>query len=63
MLRRLAAQDAPRFSAVARAAKEALLHVRTVQAARTATGGRGSAGLAAVQPGPVNRSVYDAKSG
>lgn len=63
LLRRLAAQDSPRLSAVARAAKEALLHVRTVQAARAATTPQPPPGMRQLQPGPVNRSVFDAKSG
>jgi Zn-dependent metalloprotease len=63
MLRRLAAQDSPRLSAVARAAKEALRHVRTVQAARAATTAETPPGMRQPQPGPVNRSVFDAKSG
>ncbi len=63
MLRRLAAQDSPRLSAVARAAKEALRHVRTVQAARAATTAETPPGMRQLRPGPVNRSVFDAKSG
>ncbi|KRE50417.1 peptidase M4 [Arthrobacter sp. Soil736] len=63
LLRRLAAQDSPRLSAVARAAKETLLHVRTVQAARAATTPQSPPGMRQAQPGPVNRSVFDAKSG
>jgi Zn-dependent metalloprotease len=63
MLRRLAAQDSPRFSAVARAAKEALRHVRAVQAARAATAAEPPPGMRQLRPGPVNRSVFDAKSG
>ena len=63
LLRRLAAQDSPRLSAVARAAKEALLHVRTVQAARAASAAEAPPGMRQLQPGPVNRSVFDAKSG
>lgn len=63
MLRRLAAQDSPRLSTVARAAKEALRHVRTVQAARAATTAESPPGMRQLQPGPVNRSVFDAKSG
>jgi Zn-dependent metalloprotease len=64
MLRRLAAQDSPRFTAVARAAKEALLHVKSVQAARAAPSAPViPPGMRQLQPAPVNRSVFDAKSG
>src|SRR6476661_3579876 len=63
LLRRLAAQDSPRLSAVARAAKEALLHVRTIQTARAATTPQPPPGMRQPQPGPVSRSVFDAKSG
>ncbi|MFE4834198.1 M4 family metallopeptidase [Arthrobacter sp. NPDC056691] len=62
ILRRLAAQRSPRFSAVARAAREALLHVGAVHAARTAAPSA-PAGIRQLQPSPVNRSVFDAKSG
>ncbi|MEO8284216.1 MAG: M4 family metallopeptidase [Pseudarthrobacter sp.] len=60
MLRRLARQDAPQFSAAARAAKEALSHVRSFQAARTAPRPAVPPGLRDVQPGPPIRSIYDA---
>lgn len=62
ILRRLAAQGSPRFSAVARAAREALLHVGAVHAARTSAPSV-PAGIRQLQPTPVNRSVFDAKSG
>ncbi|XAS66111.1 M4 family metallopeptidase [Micrococcaceae bacterium Sec5.7] len=62
ILRRLAAQDAPRFSAVARAARETLLHVRTVQAARALPAPAQTPGMRQVQPGPPNRTLYDAQS-
>ncbi|MBT2550875.1 M4 family metallopeptidase [Arthrobacter sp. ISL-65] len=62
ILRRLAAQRSPRFSAVARAAKEALLHVGAVHAARTSAPSA-PAGIRQLEPAPVNRSVFDAKSG
>lgn len=62
MLRRLAAQDSPRFNAAARAAKEALLHVKTVQAARTAPAPATPPGVRQLQPAAPNRSVFDANS-
>ena len=60
LLRRLARQDAPQFSAAARAAKEALIHVRSVQAARAQPAPATPSGLRQVQPGPPNRTIYDA---
>ncbi|WP_104042282.1 M4 family metallopeptidase [Arthrobacter sp. ZGTC412] len=60
LLRRLARQDAPEFSAAARAAKEALGHVRSVQAARTQAAPGVPAGVRQAKPGPSNRSVFDA---
>ena len=62
ILRRLAAQRSPRFSAVARAAKEALLHVGAVHAGRTAAPSA-PAGIRQLEPAPVNRSIFDARSG
>ncbi|WP_354253384.1 M4 family metallopeptidase [Arthrobacter sp. UYEF21] len=60
LLRRLARQDAPQFSAAARAAKEALSHVRSVQSARTSPVPAAPPGLREAQPGLPNRSIYDA---
>ncbi|MDQ0868833.1 Zn-dependent metalloprotease [Arthrobacter sp. V1I9] len=60
LLRRLARQDAPEFSAAARAAKEALGHVRSVQAARMQAAPDVPAGVRQAKPGPSNRSVFDA---
>ena len=60
LLRRLARQDAPQFSAAARAAKEALSHVRSVQESRAQPSAVTPPGLRQVQPGPPNRSIYDA---
>jgi Zn-dependent metalloprotease len=60
LLRRLARQDAPQFSAAARAAKEALIHVRSVQAARAQPVLAAPSGLRQIQPGPPNRTIYDA---
>ena len=60
LLRRLARQDAPEFSAAARAAKEALGHVRSVHAARTQAAPDVPTGVRQAKPGPSNRSVFDA---
>lgn len=60
LLRRLARQDAPQFSAAARAAKEALTHVRAVQSARTAPAPSAAPALRDVRPGSPNRTIYDA---
>lgn len=60
LLRRLARQDAPEFSAAARAAREALGHVRSVQAARTQAAPEVPAGVRQAKPGPSNRTVFDA---
>jgi Zn-dependent metalloprotease len=60
ILRRLARQDAPQFSAAARAAKEALSHVRSVQSARMAPGPAVPPGIRDARPGPPKRSIYDA---
>jgi Zn-dependent metalloprotease len=61
LLRRVAAQGAPQFSAAARAAKEALLHVKSVQAARTMPSPSVPAGVRQLKPGPPRRSIYDAE--
>nr|WP_255768408.1 M4 family metallopeptidase [Pseudarthrobacter sulfonivorans] len=60
MLRRLARQDAPELIAAARAAKEALSHVRSVQSARTAPQPVAPPSLRDVRPGLPSRSIYDA---
>jgi Zn-dependent metalloprotease len=60
LLRRLARQDAPEFSAAARAAREALGHVRSVHAARTQAAPEAPAGVRQAKPGPSNRTVFDA---
>ena len=59
--RRLARQAAPGFSAAARAAREALGHVKAVHAARTQAMPELPAGLRAATPGPSNRKIYDAE--
>lgn len=60
LLRRLARQDAPEFSTAARAAKEALSHVRSVQSARTTAAPAVPPGVRTIQPDRPNRSIYDA---
>jgi Zn-dependent metalloprotease len=60
LLRRLARQNEPRFSAAARAAKEALSHVRSVQSARTHPTPTVTPGLRDIKPSPPYRSIYDA---
>lgn len=61
LLRRLAARHEPRLSAVARAAKEALLHVRSIQATRAHPLPAVPSGIRQLKPGPPSRTVYDAK--
>ena len=60
LLRRLARQDEPRLHAVANAAKEALLHVRSVQAARAANGAVAPPGVREARPALPKRTVFDA---
>jgi Zn-dependent metalloprotease len=63
LLRRLAAlQQEPGLNIAARAAKEALQHVRSFQASRLAPGPAAAPGLRQLTPGPPQRSVYDAKA-
>jgi Zn-dependent metalloprotease len=62
ILRRLATQGSPRYAAVARAAREALLHVGAVHAARTSVPSV-PAGVRQWETAPVNRSIFDAISG
>jgi Zn-dependent metalloprotease len=61
LLRRLAARDEPRLSAVARAAKEALLHVRSIQATRALPLPAVPSGIRQLKPGPPSRTVFDAR--
>ena len=62
LLRRLAAQTSePRLEAAARAAREALLHVKSFQAARAAAAPTAPPGIRQVAPGPPQRTIYDAK--
>ena len=63
LLRRLAAQHhEPRLQVAARAAKEALQHVKSFQASRAAPAPAVSPGLRQLTPGPPQRTVYDAKA-
>ncbi|MDQ0755832.1 M4 family metallopeptidase [Arthrobacter sp. B3I4] len=62
LLRRLAAQHSePRLQAAARAAREALQHVKSFQASRSAPAPAVPPGLRQLTPGPPQRTVYDAK--
>ncbi|KRE84365.1 M4 family metallopeptidase [Arthrobacter sp. Soil764] len=60
LLRRLAQQDAPGFSSAASAARKALGHVESFQAARAQAVPVLPPSLRQAKPGPVNRTVYDA---
>ncbi|MET3809011.1 M4 family metallopeptidase [Arthrobacter sp. UYEF3] len=63
LLRRLAAQhQEPRLQIAARAAKEALRHVKSFQASRVAAAPVTPPGLRQLTPGPPQRTVYDAKA-
>ncbi|MGO4435519.1 peptidase M4 family protein, partial [Paenarthrobacter sp. RAF9] len=62
MLRRIAAQNEPRLRAVARAAKESLLHVKGLQALRTAPLPAAPPSARQAKPGPPKRTIYDAGS-
>jgi Zn-dependent metalloprotease len=61
LLRRLAAQQEPRLSEAARAAKEALLHVKSFQASRAVPIPTAPPGMRELKPAPPERTVYDAK--
>ncbi|HSU47416.1 MAG TPA: M4 family metallopeptidase [Arthrobacter sp.] len=60
LLRRLAQQDAPGFSSAASAARAALGHIESFQAARAQAVTVSPPGLRQVKPGPVNRTIFDA---
>ena len=60
MLRRIAAQSEPRLWAVARAAKESLLHIKDLQAVRAAPAPSTPPSAMAAKPGPPKRTIYDA---
>lgn len=62
LLRRLAAQQEPRLSEAAQAARTALLHVKTFQASRAPASPAAPPGMLEVKPGPPERTIYDAKS-
>ncbi|MET4094811.1 M4 family metallopeptidase [Arthrobacter sp. UYCu712] len=61
MLRRLAAQQEPRLSGAARAAREALLHVKSFQASRIVPSPAPPPGMRGLKPASPERTVYDAK--
>ncbi|MFF2344188.1 M4 family metallopeptidase [Pseudarthrobacter sp. NPDC058119] len=63
MLRRLAQQDAPEFTSAASAARKALGHVESFQAARSQAVPALPPGLRQEKPGPVERAIYDAGGG
>ncbi|WP_018760142.1 M4 family metallopeptidase [Arthrobacter sp. 135MFCol5.1] len=60
LLRRLAREAAPQYSAAASAARKALGHVESFQAARAQGVATPTAGLRQAPPEPVARSIYDA---
>ena len=60
MLRRLAQQDAPEFTSAASAARKALVHVGSFQAARAQAAPALPPGLRQEKPAPVRRAIYDA---
>ena len=62
MLRRLAARPEPRLRAIARAAKESLLHIKGLQAARALPVPATPPGARQVTPTPPKRTIYDAAS-
>ncbi|MDR6988905.1 Zn-dependent metalloprotease [Paenarthrobacter nitroguajacolicus] len=62
MLRKIAAQNEPRFRAVARAAKESLLHIKDLQAIRTAPIPAAPPSARQAKPGPPKRTIFDAGS-
>jgi Zn-dependent metalloprotease len=61
LLRRLAAQREPALSGAARAAREALLHVKSFQLSRTAPAPAVPPGMRGPTPAAADRTVYDAK--
>ncbi|MFP3578338.1 M4 family metallopeptidase [Arthrobacter sp. SIMBA_036] len=63
MLRKLAVQNEPRLQAVAQAAKESLLHLKNLQAVRSAPLPPAPPSARQSKPGPPNRTIYDAESG
>ncbi|WP_189014346.1 M4 family metallopeptidase [Paenarthrobacter histidinolovorans] len=62
MLRRIAAQNEPRLRAVARAAKESLLHIKGLQAIRTAPVPAAPPSARQAKPGPPKRTIFDART-
>lgn len=62
LLRRLARQDAPGFSSAAAAARKALGHVESFHLTRAQQVPAVPPGVLPAKPGPVNRTIYDARS-
>jgi Zn-dependent metalloprotease len=62
LLRRIATQQEPRLSGAAEAARKALLHVNTFQAARAEPSPLAFPGMIGAKPGPPERTIYDAMS-
>jgi Zn-dependent metalloprotease len=62
LLRRIAAQQEPRLSGAAVAARNALVHAKSIQAARAEPTPLALPGLREAKPGPPERTIYDAKS-
>ncbi|WP_235835526.1 MULTISPECIES: M4 family metallopeptidase [Arthrobacter] len=62
MLRRLAAQHEPRLRAIARAAKEGLVHIKSLQAARALPVPIPVPTARQAKPGLPKRTIYDAGS-
>jgi Zn-dependent metalloprotease len=62
MLRRLAAQNEPRLRIIARAAKESLLHIKTLQAVRALPVPATVPTALQAKPGPPKRTIYDTGS-
>lgn len=62
MLRRLAAQNEPRLRIIARAAKESLLHIKSLQAVRSLPLPAAVPTARQAKPGPPKRTIYGAGS-
>lgn len=62
MLRRLATQNEPRLRIIARAAKESLLHIKSLQAVRSLPVPAPVPTARQAKPGPPKRTIYDTGS-
>lgn len=62
MLRRLATQNEPRLRIIARAAKESLLHIKSLQAVRSLPAPAPVPTARQAKPGPPKRTIYDTRS-